>query len=148
MNEPDPRQTLVQLGCVSPEDLQDSDEHSSALARAINTPLRRLGVTDLYLLIRANLALAAVIPLAQERLLDSPYLQAAEFPGDLLTTLLESDARYWLGNQGAWEEMLPIVALAMEQAQTTDDNGEVTYAIGDGLAAAVLHFMGHHKVGQ
>ncbi len=138
-------QSLAELGLVSAGDLDCHGDASPRLLRALNVPLRKLSPTDLYLLIHANLALPAIVPLIAARLEAAPFLQAAEYPGDLVTALLESDSRYWLENRETWESMLPIVASAMEQAQTTNDEGEVTYNIGDSLATAVLHFMSHHK---
>lgn len=143
--ELDPRRSLVELDLASADDLDAAGDASPQLARALNTPIRRLGVADLYLFLRFNIALPAVVPLALERLADAPMRQAAEYPADLLTALLETDARYWLDNPDTWAAALPIIADAMEQAQTTTDEGEISYAIGDGLGAAILHFMGHHK---
>lgn len=144
MEEFDPQRSLVELGLISADDLEAAGEAAPALVRAINRPLRRLGAAELFLFVRANLALSAVLPRAMQCLEDAPLLQAAEYPADLLTAVLEADARYWLDNRDAWEQMLPILAAAMEQAQVTSEEGEVSYAIGDALAAAVLHFMSHH----
>lgn len=145
MDPIDTDRSLIELGLITFEDLEAADEASPILTRAANRPIRRLSLTDLYLFIRINLALPALIPIAIERLEDAPMQQAAEYPADLLTAVLESDARYWLENRDQWEQMLPILATAMEQAQTTTEEGETTYAIGDTLAAAVLHFMSHYK---
>lgn len=141
----DPRRSLVELGLATLDDLDAAGDAAHALIRALNAPRRRLTTADLYLLLRFNVALPAIVPMALERLADAPMLQAAEYPADLLTALLETDARHWLDHREQWEAAIPIVADAMEQAQATGDDGEVTYAIGDALAAAVLHFMGHHK---
>lgn len=143
--ELDPRRSLLEQDLASIDDLDAVGDAGPQVARALNTPVRRLGTAELYLLLRFNLALPAVVPLVLARLEDAPMLQAAEYPADLLTVLLESDARYWLEHRDAWESALPIIANAMELAQTTDDEGEITYSIGDGLGAAILHFMGHHK---
>ncbi len=143
--EIDPRRSLVELGLASIDDLDTAGDAGPLVARALNAPIRRLTLTDLYLLTRHNIALPAVAPIVIERLADAPMLQAAEYPADLLTALLESDARYWLDHRDQWESALPIVAAAMEQAATPGEDEEITYAIGDGLAAAILHFMGHHK---
>ena len=145
MDDLDENRSLIELDLLSADDLESADDAAPTLTRAANRPLRRLGLVELYLFTKYNLALKAVIPRATARLEDDPMLQAAEYPADLLTTVLESDARYWRDHREQWEQMLPILATAMELAQTTTDEGETTYAIGDTLAAAVLHFMSHHK---
>jgi len=140
----DPRRSLAELGLVDHDDIDAAGDLGAAVSRAATKPLRRLGVGELYTLLRLNLAMSVVVPLTMERLADAPYVQAQDYPGDLLTVLLESDARYWLDHRDRWEEMIPIVATAMEQALVTSEEGETTYAIGDSLGTAVLHFMGHH----
>ena len=141
---PDPRRSLAELGLLDHDDIDAAGDLGAAVSRAATKPLRRLGVGELYTLLRLNLAMSVVVPLTMERLADAPYVQAQDYPGDLLTALLESDSCHWLEHRDQWEEMIPIVAAAMEQAQVTSEEGETTYAIGDSLGAAVLHFMGHH----
>lgn len=142
---PDARRSLAELGLLGSDDIDAAGDLGPAVSRVATTPLRRLGVGEIYTLLRLNLALAVAVPLAMERLEEKPYLQAADYPGDVLTALLESDARYWQDHREHWVAMIPVVAAAMEAAQVTGEDGETTYAIGDTLGAAVLHFMSHHK---
>lgn len=137
--------SLLELGLVTPDDINADDDAGRAMLRAAQLPLRRLALPDLYILLRFNVALAVVVPIVLHRLADKPMLQAAEYPADLLSALLEADAQFWRDQPVLWEETLPIVAQAMEEAQVTDENGEISFAIGDSLAAAILHFMSLHK---
>lgn len=137
--------SLIELGLVSADDIVVDDDAGKAFLRAAQLPLRRLGLPDLYVLLRFNVALAVIVPIVLQRLADKPMLQAAEYPADLLSALLESDAYFWKEQPTLWEETLPVLAQAMEEAQITDEHGEIAFAIGDSLAAAILHFMSHHK---
>lgn len=137
--------SLIELGLVSADDIVVDDDAGKALLRAAQLPLRRLALPDLYLLLRFNVALAVIVPIVLQRLADKPMLQAAEYPADLLSALLESDAYFWKEQPNLWEETLPVLAQAMEEAQITDENGDIAFALGDSLAAAILHFMSHHK---
>jgi len=90
---PDPRRSLLALGLLDADAVDAAGDLGPAVLRAATLPLRRLGVAELYVLLRLDLALSVVVPMVLERLIDSPYLQATEYPGDLLTALLETDAR-------------------------------------------------------
>lgn len=142
---PDSRRSLIELGVVTLDEIESLGDAAGPVLRAAQLPLRRLALPDLYVLLRFNVALAVIVPIVLQRLADKPMLQAAEYPADLLSALLESDAYFWKDQPNLWEETLPVLAQAMEEAQVTDEHGETAFSIGDSLAAAILHFMSHHK---
>jgi hypothetical protein len=79
------------------------------LARALVSPLRQLGASELRLLLSHGRGLAWVAPLALERLLDEPFAAADYGPGALLGALLTVDPDRW---DPAWTDRLARVVHA------------------------------------
>ena len=148
----DVQKSLLEL---EPEnwDVANLDEQQLAIAqRCAAKPLRRLGLTELYLLLRENLALPYVAPLAIQRLEGEPFLEAATHRGDLLTALMESDSRFWMEHYALWLDVIPLLEAAVVQIQEhlqreAEEEGEVylPWHVGDDFMGALLHFRGIHN---
>ena len=65
-NAPDPQRSLAELGLLSSDDVDAAGDLGAAVSRAATMPLRRLGVGDLYTLLRLNLALPVIVPIRLE----------------------------------------------------------------------------------
>jgi len=138
----DRNRSLVQLELVAEDDLERAGDVAPALFRAASKPMRRIEPGELCLFLRHGLVLVAAVPMAIERLIDAPFLQAIEWPGDLLTALLEVDLEFWKAQPQHWDATRDLLASGLALIQTQDENGEPIFPIGDGLAAAIMHFMG------
>lgn len=113
-------------------------------------PLRKLAPPELEALIAENLGLPFLVPLAVERLREEPFLQAARHPGDLLTTVMEVDLRFWLERYDLWLTMIEILEEAVRQINARiEAEGREKYLpwhLGDDFMGALLHFRGIHRV--
>jgi hypothetical protein len=86
------------------QELEDQDwgepPYDSYLVRACHLlrrkPVGALTPAELRLLIGQQIGLPFLVPLAVEKLLDNPMLEADFYPGDLLTALLLVDKRLWM----------------------------------------------------
>lgn len=111
------------------------------------SPLAKCAPEDLLLLARHRVGLVFVVPLAFDKLAEQPFLQAAEFPGDLLTAVLEVPEPFWKERFELWKTGSSILETAMayvESARHVDM--PLTELVGDGLAEAILYFTGiHHQ---
>ena len=58
-------------------------------------PLREFTVENLRIMIGQDIGLEFLIPLALERLRDSPLAEGDCYPGDLLANVLRADATFW-----------------------------------------------------
>ena len=78
---------------------------------------------------------------------------------DLLTVVLESDARFWMDRHGLWLVMVEILGQALTRASEaaeaayraehsgdTEETGEMWMPnyLGDDFMGALLHFRGIH----
>ena len=82
------------------------------LGKLLLKPLAKCRVEDLWLLVRHRVGLEFVVPLALEKLAEEPFLQSAEFPGDLLTVVLEAPETFW----GPRVELWQVGCVVLEQA--------------------------------
>lgn len=140
----DIRKTLIEL---EPE-AWDPAEVDPSLFRLASKPLRKLGPAELKALIASNLCLAYTLPMALEMLRDEPFLQAHEYPGDLLTATLEADNRFWIEHYDLWLVMIEILEGAItyihDRIQREELPEYLPWHVGDDFIAAVLHFRNIH----
>lgn len=126
-----------------------SDETAYIAQRLASKPVRRLTAAELRELIARDLSLPITVPLAMERIAEDPFLQAQRHPGDLITTIMESSARFWRAREDLWLEMIGILGKAVEiiNARVEQEGGEayLPWRLGDDFMAAVLHFRGIHQ---
>jgi hypothetical protein len=156
----DIRRNLLELapGCF--DDAEYDDQVAMLARRLAVKPLRKFNATDLYAAIRLNVGLPWVVPLAMARLEEDPFVAAGSHPGDLLTTVLESDSRFWLDRRDLWLAMVEILGQALTQAtdaagaahraghpDETEETGEMWMPnyLGDDFMGALLHFRGIHS---
>ena len=144
----DVHRSLVEL---DPETWQSgglAEDAPASVLRLSAKPVRRLSAEDLYPLVRMNLSLPFTAPLALEALQEDPLLQAAEYPGDLLTALMESDSRFWLDQYALWLEGVEIIeraVTAIRERMEAEERGEyMPWHIGDDFMGALMHFRGIH----
>jgi hypothetical protein len=144
--EIDLRKTLLELAPDSLDGVSLDDDAERTIVRLANMPLRRFQPKDLYIMLSQGVGLPYFVPLALERLEDNPQLQALSHPGDLLTCLLYTDARYWRGDREAWENVMNLVAETVAVASgAMEEERPLVDVFGDDFAAALVHFSGIHK---
>jgi hypothetical protein len=141
----DRRRSLIEL---DPEAGQDEDL-SRQVHAVLTKPARRLSTGELEFLIGENRSLTYTVPLAIEKLADAPFLEVARYPGDLLTTMLQSDSRFWTERKDLWLEMVEILEEAVNAINAHMESQEEQDAylpshVGDEFMAALLHFRGIH----
>lgn len=145
----DIRKSLAELDpdAWAPEAL---DEAAWPIARrCAHRPLRRLSPAELRALIQQGLALRFVVPAALGKLADNPFLEAQDYPGDLLTAVLEADTRFWVDNEALWWDVMPILEQAVEvinrRVEAEERADYLPWHLGDDFMAALLHFRAIHK---
>jgi len=156
----DLRRSLLELapGCF---DDAETDDYVAMLAGRLGSkPLRKFNATDLYAAIRHNVCLPWLIPLAIARLEEEPFLAAGRHKGDLLTAVMESDARFWKERHDLWLAVVEVLGRALTEAaeaaetarraaQTGEEEvgGEAWLPdyLGDDFMGALLHFRGIHS---
>jgi len=142
MERVDEGQSLLQL---APEAVGGRDDLPLPL---LNKPVRRLTAGELCHLLRCHIAPEVLVPRAIACIEDEPFLEAAEYPGDLLTALLECDIRFWTEHEAWWRAMIPVLETAAAQIQahleTQEDGGYLPWHLGDEFMAALLHFHSIH----
>jgi len=112
--------------------------------------LGRLRPEDVYVLVRAGSSLDAAMPVALATLVEEPFVHAAEYPGDLLTAVLECDPNFWRGHPDWWEFTAEsILTPAIEtilaaQADRAPEELPVPPPVGDALMEAIVHFRSLH----
>ena len=147
----DIRKSLLELAPEAWEDAEADDELRPLALRVANKPARRLAPPELLALLEHRLCLPQALPLAVARLSADPFAEARDYPGDLLTAVLESDSRYWAENAALWGDVLEIVARVLETVRArmeAEDTPEyMPWFVGDEFIAAVLHFRGIHQGG-
>lgn len=74
------------------------------------TPIGELSVEDLRLLVRQNVGLAHVLPLALELLRDNPMAEGDLYEGDLLAAVLTRSPEVWIGSPELGRELRLIVS--------------------------------------
>jgi hypothetical protein len=141
------QESLAQLDPDTWEAVAEDEEHGPALLRVAQKPLRRLEAGELLYLLQRNLCLEHVVPVALDRLEGTPFLQAAQYPGDLLTALMEAEEQFWRDHREHWERVILLLGQGIEElehAREAQELGEEDYAafVGENLMAAALHFKG------
>jgi hypothetical protein len=125
-------------------------EHGTeyALQKLLTKPARRLNAVDLHFLVQHGVALGYVVPLAIVKLGDDPFLQAEQYPGDLLTRVLEVNATFWQDRHDLWCAMIPVLEAAVDrinQRATAEERGDyLPEYLGDDFIGALVHFRGIH----
>ena len=145
----DPHKTLMQLD----PDAWDPDaldpEWGVFVQRLANKPLRKFLPTEMYALLQRQLGLPFVVPLAINRLEADPFLQAAQYPGDLLTVLIEVDSRFWNERYDLWDAMMSMLDQVWTRIQTRmeeEQRGDyLPWHLSDEFMAALLHFRSIHE---
>ncbi len=147
----DIHKSLLELAPAAWEEAEIDDELRLLALRASSKPARRLSASELLGLVEHQLCLPYTAPLSVARLSDDPFLEARDYPGDLLTALLETDSRYWLENETLWEEVVALLAQVLETVRARMAAAEapeyMPWFVGDEFIAAVLHFRGIHQQG-
>ena len=119
-----------------------------ALFRLASKPVRKLGPAELHALLNANLCLTYVVPLTLELLRDDPFLEATEFPGDLLMAALEADNRFWIEEYDLWVVMIEILEGAIthihDRIQREELPEYLPWHVSDEFIVAVQHFRNIH----
>jgi hypothetical protein len=103
--ENDLEKTLEQIeGQVWP-----APEYNSSLVLTCHAlrkkPLKNFTVEDIRILIGQNMSLELLMPLAMEKLEEDFLAEGDCYPGDLLHSILTSDAEYWRQHQGQWRSI-------------------------------------------
>jgi hypothetical protein len=92
----DGHQSLEQ---IEGDDWGDPPDDATALIRTVHAlrrkPVGELSTEDLRELIPQRVGLAVVVPLALRHLRDDPLLEAAFYPGDLLSAVLAVPSEFW-----------------------------------------------------
>ena len=101
---------------------------ATRLMRDVHTartmPLVELGPSQLRVLVRQQVGLPYVVPVALHALADDPLLEADYYPGDLLAALLELPTDYWSDHPaeaGTVDELLTAVDPSDERLVDADD---------------------------
>lgn len=68
-----------------------------------NKPLKELSIEDLRILIGQNISLNYLIPIAIEKLTQNILAEGDFYSGDLLKSVLDSEASFWTKNKTLWE---------------------------------------------
>lgn len=95
------------------------DVHS---ARTV--PLGTLDPSQLRVLVRQQVGLAHVVPVALDALANDPLLEADYYPGDLLAALLDLTAEYWSAHPaeaGIVDDLLTAVDPSDERLLDAED---------------------------
>ena len=144
----DTHKPLYALDAEGCEAAAVDDDGAAVVRRLAQKPVRRLSVAELCELIRRNIGLPYLVPLAIERLTDDPFLEAQQFPGDLLEAVLESDTRFWCEREDLWCAMIDVLELAVgiinRRVQEEGREDYLPWHLGDNFMAALLHFRGIH----
>jgi hypothetical protein len=140
------------LATLDPDTWESGDFEVSDLMMAFRVsskPVRRLKPGELLFLIRNNLSLEITVPLAYAKIEKDPFLEAAEYPGDLLTALMQASERIWRDNHDWWLVMIGVLEKAvgiinrhMEEAENKD---YLPWYLGDDFMAALVHFRDLHR---
>lgn len=77
--------------------------------RLRKVPIKDFSPADLRVMIGQNIGLNFLVPLAIEILKQNPLVEAYYYEGDLLTTVLESDADFWKRNKEMYLQIVDIV---------------------------------------
>ncbi|HNR30632.1 MAG TPA: contact-dependent growth inhibition system immunity protein [Candidatus Hydrogenedentes bacterium] len=148
----DVRKSLIALQPGLYEEVRDDEDRAMVLRRLGNKPARRLSPAELRELIARGMALSYTVPLAIELLIDEPFLEAQRHPGDLLTTVLEVDSRFWIDREDLWLAMIPVLETAVEtiNARVAEEEHAdyLPWHLGDDFMAALLHFRSIHGTGE
>lgn len=117
--------------------------------RCASKPLRRLSPAELRELVLRGLGLRFTLPLAIDVLEGAPFLEAAQYPGDLLVAVLEADTRFWIEHEALWLAVIPILSEAIATIQGRVEAEEradyLPWHLGDDFMAALIHFRGIHQ---
>ena len=120
----------------------DADEAASRLIKRSHKlrkkKLKDLSVEDLRLLIRQNIGLEYLIPLAIDTLRDTPFAEGDLYEGDLLESVLKSDKDYWKRHSALQNEVESIFLNSKQQLKYELD---VTNEIKEGLINSFAEFQ-------
>jgi hypothetical protein len=91
--------------------------------RLRRVPLRDFRIEDLDLMIRQNISLNWLIPVALQRLADDPWVAEVEFffPGDLLRTVLEVPQEFWKQHDDLRHQLIEVLKSATGQIDVGED---------------------------
>jgi len=122
MNSQDSK-TLQELDGV---DWGEPAYHSSLVVnchRLRRVPLRDFTIEDLDLMIRQEISLNWLIPVALQRLADDPWVAEVEFffPGDLLRTVLEVPQEFWKQHDDLRQQLIEVLKSATVQIDLEED---------------------------
>jgi len=78
-------------------------------AELIKNPLNEYSIEDLRLMIRQELGLPYLIPLAIEKLADNLFAEGDMYEGDLLANVLKIDNAFWKQNPDLWVKLNKLI---------------------------------------
>lgn len=102
---------------------QEPDYVSNLIQKVLalrRTPLSRYTTEDLRLMIAQGFSLHYLVPLALERLQANPFAEGDFYPGDLLQSVLQVEATFWINNRVLWHQLHRLI---MSRAYEIDDKG-------------------------
>lgn len=88
--------------------------------RLRSVPIGELSVEDLRLLLGQNFGTEWLIPLALARLVDDPLAEGDFYPGDLLESVLGTDAAYWASHPDEVVALWGVTESLRELRETAD----------------------------
>ncbi len=89
-------------------------------------PLREFTVENLRIMIGQNIGLQYLVPLALERLQTDPYAEGDMYPGDLLVSVLRSDAEFWRRRRELRQQLAEISERTIGPSKTSPVNADET----------------------
>lgn len=102
---------------TEPDFPDDTEQRIHALRK---TPLDRLSIGDIHLLISRNRSLHHLLPLAIEKLSQNVFAEGDFYPGDLLQSVLNIDVEFWYENRPLWTQ---VHTLIRHRAWELDERG-------------------------
>ena len=119
----------------------DADKNASKLVKRCHTlrkkPLEDLDVEDIRLLIKQNIGLKYLIPLAVDALENSPFVEGDFYEGDLLESVLRSSKDFWNDHPDLHNKLESIF---VDNEWRLRNELDVTNDIRDGLIDAFHKF--------
>ena len=137
-----PNKTLDQLEGVKTEVLRDTSHLLMTVTRLrAKKPLCDFEIEDLRILIGQSIGLPFLIPLAIEELENDILAEGHYYEGDLLNSVLTSDANYWKSAQENWNKIIKIY----KKNRDTIASFDTTREIRDGIHFNYLAFSQIHS---
>ena len=102
----------------------EPDVHTSLIDtchRLRKIPIDDLGAGDIRMLVGQRIGVRHLVPVAIQLLDADPMLDAALYPGDLLTAVLRADANYYRGFPKLRNQLVSIASRAQQSISELDE---------------------------